>query len=393
MQTVLLTGAASGIGREAALHFAASGWRVLAVDRDREGLDRLLGELQGSNHLALQLDLTSAEEIASLGELDCTIDAVVNNAGMSDTSGTPLVEKTEAELQRLYALNTQAPALIFRALREKLVPGARIVNVSSGAGIKAIPLRGAYSPSKAAVIAQSQALAKTCPEFTVTCLCPGFVRTDLVESLIAAGRLDPAQAVSKIPLGRMASTAEMARAVTFLAGEGARPFTGQTFVYDGGSSIYGGSARVAPTERQLVSHDVATRYTLVDGPEDFLSDVPAGTYPAVIDFSPLKAAEGKLAQAVHTAAVRFAAEHQADAALTLVLPPRSSVTEWEQAGDEAAAEMLVRTLACELASSARRVNAVRLNGPASAAGEFISFIAGVEAQFLTGQILELGAGA
>src|SRR5690606_1664138 len=242
----------------------------------------------GSNHLALQLDLTSAEEIASLGELDCTIDAVVNNAGMSDTSGTPLVEKTEAELQRLYALNTQAPALIFRALREKLVPGARIVNVSSGAGIKAIPLRGAYSPSKAAVIAQSQALAKTCPEFTVTCLCPGFVRTDLVESLIAAGRLDPAQAVSKIPLGRMASTAEMPRAVTFLAGVGARTFTGQTFPYAAVSPFEVCAARRATTALQLASNDGASRPALVDGAEECLADVPAVTSPGVIDFTPLK---------------------------------------------------------------------------------------------------------
>jgi len=390
MQTVLLTGAASGIGRQAALQFAAAGWRVLAVDRDQERLGTLRDELTAVNFQPIHLDLSSSEAITTLKRLDFPLDAIVNNAGLSDTSGTALVDQSPEQFERLFALNLDAPARILKALRDRLVPGARIVNVSSGAGLKAIPFRGVYSPTKAGLIAQSAALAKAMPELTVTCLCPGFVRTELVDSLISAGRLDPEQAVAKIPLGRMAAPSELARVIVFLAGRDARPLGGQTFIYDGGSSAYGGSARIAPSHRTVINHDAGTRYTLIGAPEEWADALPVGSgiYAAVLDFTPLEAPEGQLPQAVHQAAVRFAKEHSSDAALTLVLPSRSSEAgNWELASDVAAAEMLVRTLACELASNGLRVNALRMSGGPHGRAALVAFVAGVETQFLTGQIL------
>jgi hypothetical protein len=141
---------------------------------------------------------------------------------------------------RLLAFNLHAPAAVIDACTALLKPGARVVNVSSGAGLHAIPWRGAYSPSKAGLIAQTRALAQARPDLCVTVLAPGFVRTELVDGLIQAGRLKPEGAVAKIPLGRMAAPAEMAQALYFLATPGARPLSGQ-IRRNGGSSIYDGS--------------------------------------------------------------------------------------------------------------------------------------------------------
>src|SRR5690606_38040553 len=103
MQTVLLTGAASGIGRQAALHFAAAGWRVLAVDRDQERLGTLRDELTAVNFQPIHLDLSSSEAITTLKRLDFPLDAIVNNAGLSDTSGTALVDQSPEQFERLFA--------------------------------------------------------------------------------------------------------------------------------------------------------------------------------------------------------------------------------------------------------------------------------------------------
>src|SRR5690606_4018111 len=143
--------------------------------------------------------------------------AILNNAGATESSTLPLVEQDTERLERLLALNLAAPAAVVDACSHLLKPGARVVNVASGAGLAAIPWRGAYSPSKAGLIAQTFALAEARPDLCVSVLAPGFVRTELVEGLIQAGRLKPEGAVAKIPLGRMAAPAEMAQALFFLA--------------------------------------------------------------------------------------------------------------------------------------------------------------------------------
>ncbi|WP_253206670.1 SDR family NAD(P)-dependent oxidoreductase [Verticiella alkaliphila] len=162
MPTVLITGAASGIGRAASHRFAHAGWRCVLVDRNADALSALVPTLRptAEPHVSIPLDLTDADAIARLGEAVPALDALVNNAGMSDTSGTALVEQTPEQQARLVALNLKAPAAMVQALAGRLGAGARIVNVSSGAGLRAIPWRGMYSPTKAGVITQSKALAR-----------------------------------------------------------------------------------------------------------------------------------------------------------------------------------------------------------------------------------------
>ena len=396
MQTVLITGAASGIGRDTARLFAGAGWQCVLVDVNEEALRSVGQSLPAPTsgaHVLRTIDLTDAQQIATLREGTPALDAILNNAGMSDASDTPLVDQDPARMGRLLALNLAAPAGVVDACAPLLKPGARIVNVSSGAGLSAIPWRGAYSPSKAGLIAQSKALAAAHPEWCVTVLCPGFVRTELVDALISAGRLNPQGAVAKIPLGRMAHPDEMAQALYFLASPGAAPLSGQTFPVNGGSSVYGGSQPLPPSTVDVQPFDLPLQLEVWGGdaaPWQAVGTADTGGphYAACLDLSPLRAAPAGLLLAVHAAAARFASRYPQQASLTLLLPA-AKTGDWQTAGDGAAARMLIATLACEWGARGLRINALEVPADIAPAAlhPLLRYTCGSAAQFLTGQTL------
>ncbi len=434
MDTVLLTGAASGIGRATAWRLARLGRRCVLVDRNAEALEVLLEQLRGAggevagtsvanasvanastgntavagtpaaktpaaaaptasaiDHLAFVADLTDPDQINALAADMPPLDAIINNAGMTDASNLPVIEQTDRDWQRLLDLNLHAPARLLRALRERLTRHARIVNVASGAGLHAIPLRGAYSPSKAGLIAQTQALARAHPDLRVSVLCPGFVQTELVDALIASGRLDPVLAVAKIPLGRLAAPEELACAQAFLSSQDAAPLSGGRLSVDGGSSRFGGSQAYVPQTIAPVPCDTPLSLT-VHGHWTALADAgmdadPQDGYPAILDASVLDSPPGGRLAATLAAARRHG-QANAPGSLTLLLP-RAAQGDWEHAGDDAAARMLIATLACEWGPRARRINAVEVASatPDPALSPLLRFVAGAQAQYLTGQTL------
>lgn len=396
MQTVLITGAASGIGRDSARLFAGAGWQCVLVDHNAPALQQLGRSLPApasAPHRLCAVDLTDPAQIASLGDGLPALDAILNNAGMSDASNTPLAQQGPAQMARLLALNLAAPAAVVEACGPRLKPGARIVNVASGAGLHAIPWRGAYSPSKAGLIAQSLALAQARPDLCVTVLAPGFVRTELVDGLIQAGRLQPQGALGKIPLGRMAAPEEMAQALYFLASTGAAPLRGQVLAVDGGSSVYGGSQPLPPATLPPQPLDTPMQLEVCGGKGEAWHDVaPTAAaqprYAACLDLSPLQGEPAGVLQAVHAAAARFAGRYTQQASLTLLLPA-ARPRRWQDAGDGAAARMLVSTLACEWGSRALRINALAV--PAGVEPQslhpLLRYVCGPGAQYLTGQTL------
>ena len=195
----------------------------MLVDHNERALHQLgrsLPSPASAAHVLRTIDLTDPAQIASLAM------APPHWTPSSTTPACPSIQHAAGRTRpgadgRLLALNLEAPAAVVDACTRLLKPGARIVNVASGAGLHAIPWRGAYSPSKAGLIAQTLALAQARPDWCVTVLAPGFVRTELVDGLIQAGRSSPRAPWRKIPLGRMAAPAEMAQALYFLASPGA----------------------------------------------------------------------------------------------------------------------------------------------------------------------------
>lgn len=393
MDTVLLTGAASGIGRATAWRLARQGHRCVLVDRNEQALRALRAELPAPadlDHLARVTDLTDAAQIAALADGMPVLDALINNAGMTDSSNRPTVDLAPEDWQRLLDVNLHAPARLVKALRTRLAPGARIVNVASGAGLRAIPWRGGYSPSKAGLIAQSRALARAEPELCVIVLCPGYVRTELVAGLIASGRLDPARAVAKIPLGRLADPEELACAQAFMASKDAAPLAGSLLCVDGGSSVYGGSQTYAPADDAARAPSDAPLSATVRGDWPALADAGTGAergaYPAVLDATALSSPPGQRLSAVLDAARRF--DIDGPGGLTVLLPGGENLA-WEHAGDHAAARMLVASLACEWGPAARRINAVEIapDMTPETLAPLLRFAAGAQAQYLTGQVL------
>ena len=228
-----------------------------------------------------------------------------------------------------------------------------------------------------------------------------------MQRLIDGGRLNPAQAISKIPVGRMAEPEDMAEALCFLASAGARVLTGQLLVLDGGSSVCGGSQplppcahRPLPFEMSLQPHGEAVRVPGWQAAFDGWAHSHAGSpghrgYPAVVDGRALDAPPGAQLDAVLDAARCFRARHAALASLTLLLPRPAPDLPWALAGDAEAARMLVATLAAEWGAHGLRINALEPTPGLApeACLPLLGYLAGARAQFLTGQVLRPGAGA
>jgi NAD(P)-dependent dehydrogenase (short-subunit alcohol dehydrogenase family) len=178
-QTVLVTGASTGIGRTTALLLAELGAHVLAGVRNPQD-----GEALGPTVQPVRLDVTSPEDIAGLG-LD-RLDGLVNNAGIA-VSG-PLEYLPLAELRRQLEVNVVAQLAVIQACLPALRKGGggRIVNVSSIAGRVALPLYGPYAASKFALEALSDSLRRELDDIAVVLVEPGAIATPIWDRGIAA---------------------------------------------------------------------------------------------------------------------------------------------------------------------------------------------------------------
>ena len=155
---VLITGASRGIGEVTARVFAEAGARVALVARSEEPLAKLAAELGGDAYPA---DLTDATALASLFdrvESDGPVDVLVNNAGVAPAAR--FVDTDAAAIDALFRLNLLAPAELCRQALARMVPRSRghVVNISSLAGVSAVPGLASYSASKAGLSQLSAAL-------------------------------------------------------------------------------------------------------------------------------------------------------------------------------------------------------------------------------------------
>ena len=248
-RVVLITGAASGIGWAAARRFAALGARVLVADIDADKAAIRAGEL-GAAHDHFGVDMAQPEQVAAmvrhcvsrLGHLDI----LVNNAGRTDTDGIGVVDQPISVFENLVAVNLRGSLVAAEeaAAVMRTAGGGAIVNLASGAALRPVPFRNGYSASKAGVLAMTRhhACAWARDGIRVNAVAPGYTRTELVEALIARGRIDPAAVARRIPLGRMAAPEEIAAVIAFLASARAASLTGSTFLVDGGSLLGAGAA-------------------------------------------------------------------------------------------------------------------------------------------------------
>lgn len=252
MKNILITGAASGLGRGLAQCLLAEGFSLLLVDRDEALLAEtrdLLDDRDGRVH-TFCADITDKAQIVQLvvDADDNTIDVLINNAGLQHVAA--LEEFAEDLWSLLLEVMLTGPFLLTQALLPKMRAQkfGRIINIGSIHSLVASPYKSAYVAAKhgALGLAKVAALETAGSDITVNTICPAYILTPLVDKQIEAQALahgiSEQDVIEKVMLAPMPkkvfiTVEEVAATVMFLISEAARNITGQTIVIDGGWTI------------------------------------------------------------------------------------------------------------------------------------------------------------
>ena len=241
----LVTGAASGFGAEIARTFAREGAKVVLLDLNKGGVQDVAAAI-GPEALALAGDVTSAGDITAAVEASRArhgrLDIVVNNAGWTHRN-RPLLEVSEAEFDKVYAVNVKSIYLMTQAVVPVMRSqgGGTIINIGSTAGIRPRPGLAWYNGSKGAVhlLSRSMAAELAPDKIRVNCVAPVIGETGLLESFMGLPDTpeNRAKFIATIPLGRMSKPRDVANACLYLASEEAEFVTGIVLEVDGGRDV------------------------------------------------------------------------------------------------------------------------------------------------------------
>jgi len=242
----VVTGAGSGIGRAIAIGHARAGADIGLLGRRAHLLEETRDAIVGAGRRAvvLPVDVTDPQALARAVDMVLTdlgrIDHLVNAAGT--THRGPTSDVTRDAWEEVLATNLTGTFLACQAFGAHLLGEGResILNIASLASVLAAPGRTAYGASKAGVAQLTRQLAVEWADrgVRVNCLLPGFIRTPMLDSLLASGRVDAPRLLERTPMGRFGETDELVGMAVFLAGPWATFITGASIVIDGGLSIY-----------------------------------------------------------------------------------------------------------------------------------------------------------
>jgi len=248
-KVAIVTGAGSGFGAGIAQRFAQEGARVIVNDINAQGGERVAGEITSAGGTAqfVRADVTQGGDWAAMiGTAQSAfggLDVVVNNAGWTHRK-KPYAEVTEAEFDRVYAVNVKSVYLAaIHALPAFRKRGSGcVVNIASTAGIRPRPGLAVYNSSKAAVILLSKSLAAELgPErIRVNCVNPVFSPETGLSAEFAGGSLSPevrAAYLATIPLGRFSTPLDVANACLYLASDEAAFISGVCIEVDGARCV------------------------------------------------------------------------------------------------------------------------------------------------------------
>ena len=242
-RTAIVTGGSRGIGRAVCLELARGGANVVLCYAGNEtaALEtaRSVEEL-GAKALTVRCDVSDADQADALVkaavEAFDRVDILVNNAGI--TRDNLLLRMSEADFDAVISANLKGTFLCMKAVSRLMLKQryGRIVNLSSVVGLRGNAGQVNYAASKAGVVGMTKSLAKELASrgVTVNAVAPGFIETDMTAALTEQAR---AAALGSIPMGRLGTAEDVAKAVAFLAGDSAAYITGQVLAVDGGMAM------------------------------------------------------------------------------------------------------------------------------------------------------------
>ncbi|MFC7514868.1 SDR family oxidoreductase [Herbaspirillum sp. GCM10030257] len=242
-KSVLVTGGGSGIGRAAALSFAAEGARVAVSDVDATGGEQTVSLVAqaGGEAIFIRADVSQSAQVQAMidavvsrfGRLDCAF----NNAGI-EIEHQPLAESDEATFDRIMNVNVKGVWLCMKHEIAQMLKqgGGSIVNTASVAGLVGAPTQPIYAGSKHAVVGMTKTAAAEYGRagIRINAVCPGVIRTPMMDRAIER---EPRRQkmIEKIhPIGRLGEAQEIANAALWLLSDSASFVTGHQLAVDGG---------------------------------------------------------------------------------------------------------------------------------------------------------------
>jgi NAD(P)-dependent dehydrogenase (short-subunit alcohol dehydrogenase family) len=242
-RTAVVTGGAGGIGLGIARHMLRAGAHVELWDTNAAALSEAASELDRPDRLiAREVDITDGASVSRATDADRRIDILVNNAGILGQV-KPIWDSDPADFRRVIEVNligaylaTRAVVAHMRGQTGRPLRG-HVVNIASIQGKEGMPLAGAYSASKAGLIALTKTVAKETARdgIIVTCVTPAAAETAMAKEITLERR---AEIVGRIPMGRFVEVDEIARLVLWLSSDDCSFSTGGIFDLSGGRATY-----------------------------------------------------------------------------------------------------------------------------------------------------------
>ena len=237
-KTILITGAASGIGKETAIESSKMGAKIVAVDLNADGLNALVPQLEGEGHLTFDGNLCNDEFLKLLAENAPVLNGVFLCAGVSDTTLVKFL--TEEKIDRVFNINVKAPVMMLKYLlkKKKVADGGSLVWMSSYGAEKVEPGLGIYAASKSAVNGFMRAYAKELigKKIRSNSIMPMMIKTELISTLTTISEEDWKKQEATYPLG-FGAPQDVARVAMFLFSDASRWRTGTQFKMGGGSDL------------------------------------------------------------------------------------------------------------------------------------------------------------
>ncbi|MER6157316.1 glucose 1-dehydrogenase [Streptomyces sp. NPDC001868] len=241
-KVVVVTGAASGIGKRTAVEFARQGATVVVADVDGTNGPEVVAKLTSDGHRAVfvRADLTAEADcehlMAVAAERTGRVDVLVNNVGIEIS--TPIHEMSVPEWDRLFDTNLKSMFLCSKhALRPMMAAASgAIVNVCSVSGLVAWPGIAAYNTTKGGVLMLTKSLAVEYARHGIraNCVCPSIIDTPMTDASIGHDAAVKEAKAKLNPIGRLGTPEDVANAILFLASDRSSFITGAALTVDGG---------------------------------------------------------------------------------------------------------------------------------------------------------------